>query len=73
MPADMHVERGRSCAQQLIVNRLDIEAAVEQPAKAANVSTKNGLFRLPEALLTPAEMRPSWRVLIPGGVSGTVH
>jgi hypothetical protein len=43
------------------------------PAKAANVSTKNGLFRLPEAFLTPAEMRPSWRVLTPGGVSGTVH
>jgi hypothetical protein len=31
MPADMHVERGRSCAQQMIVNRRDIEAAVEQP------------------------------------------
>jgi hypothetical protein len=43
------------------------------PAKAANVSTKNGLFRLPEAFLTPAEMRPSWRVLRPGAANGTAH
>ena len=43
------------------------------PAKQANVSAMNGLFRVPEELLAPGQMLPSWKVLKPGTVSGTAH
>jgi hypothetical protein len=51
----------------------DWQPNVLLPARQANLSTKNGLLRVPEVFLTPAEMRPSWRVITPGAVCGTVH
>ena len=37
------------------------------PARQANMSAKNGLFRVPRELLTPEHMLPSWKVLNPAG------
>jgi hypothetical protein len=33
------------------------------PARAANISTKNGLLRVPEEWLTPEHKLPNWKVL----------
>jgi hypothetical protein len=33
------------------------------PATSANISTANGLVRVPEEWLTPEHMAPSWKVL----------
>jgi hypothetical protein len=43
----------------------DWQPVVLLPASAANVSTKNGLFRLPEELLRPGQMLPSWKPIKP--------
>jgi hypothetical protein len=43
------------------------------PARAANISTRNGLFRVPPAFLTPTEVRPSWRVLRPAAPGSAMH
>lgn len=51
----------------------DWQPVVLLPASAANVSTKNGLFRVPEELLAPEQMLPSWKVLKPGQVRGTAQ
>jgi hypothetical protein len=40
----------------------DWQPIVLLPARGANLSGKNGLFRVPEEYLTPEHMLPSWKV-----------
>ena len=49
----------------------DWHPVVLLPARAANLYTPQGLFRVPEGLLTPAEIKPGWRPLAPDAVSVT--
>lgn len=56
-----------------VLDNEDWQPIVLLPASHANLSAKNGLFRVPQQLLTPGRMFPSWKVLAPAGASASSH